>query len=137
LRDRAHHAFDLIEYLIIPEPKHEVPTRVQECGSARVSGNLLIDRMPPTIHFDHQPMMVAGKIRMVLTDCRLSAEVRIWIRQTFEMPPELPLCIGHRPPQLACAGDTGIGRTILLVRHRTPRRILGMLLTISTMPVRV
>jgi hypothetical protein len=66
--------------------------------------------MLTTVEFDHKLAVMAGKVRKIRSDGRLSTEMRAADRQLTQMPPELPLGIGHRAAQASRARHARVRR---------------------------
>jgi hypothetical protein len=95
----THHAVDLDEHLVIPEPQYAVSARLQISCSLCIRRDLAIFAMSASINLDDEPMLMTCEVGEVSSDRGLATKVSLFQRQPTQMPPQLPLRIGHLPTQ--------------------------------------
>jgi hypothetical protein len=106
--DHLAHAFNIVQYFIIPKSEHSIAVCIQIGGARCIPHGIGPIVMLSSINFDNQPKTMARKIRKKWADRSLAAEMRSVYRQSTQVSPELSFGIGHVASQTARASYTTV-----------------------------
>ena len=113
----SHHCFGLLQYLVVPEAQHTIALRGEKRGPRRICA--FTAQVLTAIDLNNDALIMASKVHKIGTNGRLSTKMKFFPKQCTQVPPKLPLGIGHGAAQLSRSWDTVIDFAGLsFVRHR-------------------
>ena len=99
-KDGIQNCIQLLHDFMIPEAKDFVSRRLQETRSLVIIPARIVFGVLCAIQFDDQTKRMTGKVSELRSNRHLPAKMRSVKRDTFQVIPELPLCIGHAAAEL-------------------------------------
>src|SRR5262249_3005039 len=99
LMNSSDHSLRLLQNLIVPESQHAIALRIEKFASHRICPET--GRMLAPVHLDDETPFVASIINKIGADRGLATKMKFLSQQQPQMPPKLPLGVGHRAAKLA------------------------------------
>src|SRR5262249_2419695 len=88
---RFHHAFDVLQYIMVPEPQHTIVVCLKivgpQCVGCHVFGLIVLS----AVDLNDKTSFMTGKVYKVRTNCCLSAKVSVLDRDAPQVPAQLSL----------------------------------------------
>ena len=92
-KDGIQNCIQLLHDFVVPEAKDFVSLRLQEIGTPLIIPARIVFGVLCAIQFDDQTKRMTRKVSEVRSNRHLPAKMRSVKRDTFQVIPELPLCI--------------------------------------------
>lgn len=121
VEDHGHHAFSIVENVVIPESKNSVAVLSEISRASAVVDDTASRHMTGTIQLNDQFGLKMSKVGKIRTDGSLPAKMALADWQAPQGPPQPTLRVGHVPAQLARAWHASVRLAFLpLVAKHAP-----------------